>query len=358
MKIKQYKAISFAILAAALYAISSPVSKLLLKEIPPTLMASFLYLGAGLGMSIVGFIQRKKSKQKNELNLTRQELPYTIGMVALDIAAPIFLMIGLTLTSAANASLLNNFEIVATSLIAFIFFKEPISKRLWGAVCLITISSIILSFEDVSSFSFSVGSIFVLLACVCWGLENNCTRKLSVKDPLEIVVIKGFGSGIGSLLIAMKLGEQTNHIFYIIGAFILGFFAYGLSIFFYIYAQRDLGAAKTSAYYAIAPFIGVGLSLIIFRELPTLSFLIALVIMILGMYFASTEEHNHRHTHVSIIHEHEHSHNDGHHNHVHDKYVTGKHSHMHLHEEHTHSHKHKHKHKHKHTQDIHHIHAH
>ena len=186
-------------------------------------------------------------------------------MVALDIAAPIFLMYGLTKTTSANASLLNNFEIVATSLIALLIFKESISKRLWGAISLITISSIILSVEDISSFSFSFGSIFVLLACVCWGLENNCTRKLSVKDPLQIVIIKGFGSGIGSLLIAFTLGEKMNNIPYIIAALLLGFFAYGLSIFFYIYAQRDLGAARTSAYYAVAPFIGVALSLIVFR---------------------------------------------------------------------------------------------
>jgi drug/metabolite transporter (DMT)-like permease len=225
MKIKQYKAISFAILAAALYAISSPISKLLLKEIPPTLMASFLYLGAGLGMSIVGIIKHKKYKEKTEARLTKQELPFTIGMVVLDIAAPIFLMIGLTMTTSASVSLLNNFEIVATSLIALLIFNESISKRLWGAISLITISSIILSVEDLSSFSFSFGSIFVLLACICWGLENNCTRKLSVKDPLEIVVIKGFGSGIGSLPIARALGEQTNNIPYIIAALLLGFFA-------------------------------------------------------------------------------------------------------------------------------------
>ena len=333
MQIKQYRAISFAILSAALYAISSPVSKLLLKEIPPTLMASFLYLGAGLGMSIVGFIKHMKYKEKTEAGLTKQELPFTVGMVVLDIAAPIFLMFGLTMTTSANASLLNNFEIVTTSLIALLIFKESISKRLWGAIFLITVASIILSVvEDIRNFSFSFGSIFILLACICWGLENNCTRKLSVKDPLEIVVIKGICSGIGSLLIALILGEQTNNVPYIIAALLLGFFAYGLSIFFYIYAQRDLGAARTSAYYAIAPFIGVGLSLIIFREIPTFSFVIALVIMIIGTYFASIEQHSH----TVITHEHSHRHEDGYHSHLHDKTIIGKHNHIHTHEDDTH----------------------
>jgi drug/metabolite transporter (DMT)-like permease len=292
VKIVQYKAISFAILAAALYAISIPISKLLLREIPPTSMAASLYLGAGFGMFIVRLIRHKKKWDKNEARLSKKELPFIIGMVVLDIAAPILLMIGLTMTSAANASLLNNFEIVATSIIALLFFQEKISNRLWGAIFLITTASIILAIEDVSSFSFSLGSIFVLLACVSWGLENNCTRKLSVKDPLEIVVIKGFGSGTGALLIALVLGEKLTNISYLIAALILGFFAYGLSIFFYIYAQRYLGAARTSAYYAISPFIGVGLSLIIFQEIPTVSFVIALVIMIIGMYFASTEDPN------------------------------------------------------------------
>ncbi|MDF2882120.1 MAG: protein of unknown function transrane [Clostridiaceae bacterium] len=347
---KQYKAIFFAILAAALYAISAPISKLLLKEVPPTMMASFLYLGAGLGMSVVDMIKQKKFAEKNEARLTKQELPYTIGMVALDIAAPIFLMLGLTMTSAANVSLLNNFEIVATSIIALLIFKEPIGKRLWVAIFLITMSSIILSVEDLRSFSFSFGSIFVLLASICWGLENNCTSKLSVKDPLQVVIIKGFGSGVGSLIIALALGEKANNISYIIAALVLGFFAYGLSIFFYIYAQRDLGAAKTSAYYAISPFIGVGLSLIIFNEIPTTSFIIALYIMVIGMYFASTEAHKYKHHHIAITHDHVHSHDDGHHNHIHKETVIGKHTHIHTHEENIHSHKH--------SLDIHHSHAH
>ena len=214
MKIKQYKSIYFAILSAALYAISLPISKLLLKEIPPTLMASFLYLGSGLGMTIVGFIKNKLYKEKAEARLTKQEFPFTVGMIVLDIAAPIFLMFGLTMTTSANASLLNNFEIVATAVIALLIFKEPISKRLWSAISLVTLSSIILSVKDISSFCFSFASILVLLGCIYWGFENNCTRRLSVKDPLEIVVIKGFGSGIGALLIAFILGEQANNISY------------------------------------------------------------------------------------------------------------------------------------------------
>ena len=285
----QQKATFFALLAAVLYAINSPVSKLLLEKIPSAMMAAFLYLGAGLGLFIMGLIQKATGQKEKELPLTRKELPYTLGMVVLDIAAPICLMIGLLHTTAANASLLNNFEIVATSIIALAVFKEAISKRLWLAISLVTLSSFILSFEDMSSFSFSYGSVFVLLACVCWGLEYNCTRMLSSKNPLEIVVIKGFGSGLGALIIALVIGEKVPNLLYILCALLLGFVAYGLSIYFYIYAQRDLGAAKTSTYYAVAPFVGAGLSLLIFWELPSLSYIIALIIMIIGTYFASTD---------------------------------------------------------------------
>lgn len=289
MKTKNNIAIIMAILAAILFAISSPISKILLKEIPPTMMAALLYLGAGIGMSILWLIRRKFGNAEEEKHLTKEELPYTIGMVLLDIAAPIFLMLGLRMTTAANVSLLNNFEIVATSMIALFIFKEVITKKLWFAIILITLSSMILSIDNISSFSFSYGSIFVLLACVCWGVENNCTRMLSVKDPLEIVIIKGLGSGFGSLLIASLLRESSNHIGFILIALFLGFVSYGLSIFFYVYAQRELGAAKTSAYYAIAPFIGVVFSFILFHQIPTIPFIIALTIMMIGTYYATTD---------------------------------------------------------------------
>ena len=279
--------IVWALLAAALYAISSPVSKALLDDVPPTMMAALLYLGAGLGMLLLGLVRRRAGLGESERRLTRSDLPYTVGMIALDIAAPICLMVGLASTTSANASLLNNFEIVATSLIALLVFGEAISRRLWLAIGLITLSSLILSFEDASSLSFSSGSLLVLAACVCWGFENNCTRMMSQSDPLEIVVLKGFGSGLGSLAIAFAAGESIPAPPYVLGALLLGFLAYGLSIFFYVYAQRQLGAAKTSAYYAIPPFIGAGLSLVLFRTWPEPAFWVALAIMAAGAYLAA-----------------------------------------------------------------------
>lgn len=289
MKSEEKSAVFMAILAAALYALNSPVSKLLLGEISSVMMAAFLYLGAGIGMLAVRIVQKRVGKIPKEAPLRKKDLPYTVGMVVLDIAAPICLMAGLTMTTAANASLLNNFEIVATTVIALAVFREPVSKRLWAAIALVTLSSIVLTFEDMSSLRLSVGSLFVLLACVCWGFENNCTKMISYRDPLEIVVIKGFGSGAGSLVIAVAVGERFPELRYVLCALLLGFVAYGLSIFFYIYAQRTLGAAKTSAYYAFAPFISAALSLVIFRQMPGIQFIAALIIMGAGAYLASTD---------------------------------------------------------------------
>ncbi|HHY27873.1 MAG TPA: DMT family transporter, partial [Desulfitobacterium dehalogenans] len=317
MEPKKTSAIFFAVLAALLFGISSPVSKLLLAEISPTMMAALLYLGAGLGMCVVRLFNHTQGSEVKEARITQKDFPYVLAMIVLDIAAPVFLMVGLALSSAAHASLLGNFEIVATSLIALLIFKESIGKRLWAALALITLSSIILSVEDLSNFTFSLGSIFVLLSCICWGFENNCTRKLSIKDPMDIVILKGLGSGIGALALALLLKEGFSSIVYSLCALLLGFVAYGLSIFFYVRAQRELGAARTSAYYALAPFIGVGLSFGIFREIPTPSFLIALGIMIAGAYLASSEDHEHLHEHPALTHEHRHSHKDHHHNHPH-----------------------------------------
>ena len=341
--------ILLAILAAVCYGVSSPAAKLLLKELSPVFMASLLYLGAGVGMFTVRTVTNIKKRENKEAVITKKELPFMVGMIILDIAAPVLFMLGLTMTTPATVSLLNNFEIVATSVIALAIFKESIGKRLWTAISLIILSSILLSVEDLSSFSLSIGAIFALLACVCWGFENNCTRMLSLKDPLQIVIIKGLGSGIGSLLIAFFTKSLSANAIYICFALLLGFFAYGLSIYFYILAQRELGAARTSAYYAIAPFIGVGLSFVLFRQNITGTFILALAIMIFGTYFAAFENHEHIHNHERIEHEHRHNHTDGHHNHSHD-FPVKDHSHKHTHEALTHEHSH--------TPDMHHVHTH
>ena len=311
----KHTATLFAILAAALYAINIPLSKILLAHVEPTMMAAFLYLGAGLGLLLYGLLSPGGEKAEP---LTRKELPYTLGMILLDIAAPILLMLGLKHTNSANASLLNNFEIVATSLIAFFVFREAMSRRLALAVILVTFASIALSFEGAGSFRFNFGSLLVLGAACCWGLENNCTRMLSSKSSVQITTIKGIFSGLGSLAVALIIGEGIPGLRWILAVLLLGFVAYGLSINFYIKAQKDLGAAKTSAYYSIAPFLGVSFGMLLLKERPGIQFYIGLAIMIAATVLMVRDtiglQHTHAHTH---IHTHEHRHGDLVHSHAH-----------------------------------------
>ncbi len=297
------------------------------------MMAALLYLGAGIGVGVLALF-RKKDREQSE-RLSKRDLPFVVGMILLDIAAPIFLMLGISRSASANASLLGNFEIVATTVIALFFFKEAVSRRLWAAIALITLSSILLSFGGSDSFNFTYGSLLVLLATICWGLENNCTRNIASKSTYEIVVLKGVFSGLGALAIGFIKSETLPGVGYLAMALLLGFVAYGLSIFLYVRAQNVLGAAKTSAYYAIAPFVGAFFSFILLQERLSASYLVALVIMVAGssLVVADTlvqhrihsHQHTFTHTHDGMTHTHtvEHSHEHNHygsnnrHNHHH-----------------------------------------
>jgi drug/metabolite transporter (DMT)-like permease len=330
----------YALLAALLFGLNAPAAKLLVARVDPLFMAALLYLGAGAGMLALGALRRKNSGEARESRLSREELPYILLMVLLDIAAPILLMLGLSRASAATASLLGNFEIAATAFFALVLFREAIGRRMWLAIALITAASVLLSLNDLSALSFSTGALLVLGASLCWGLENNTTRKLSIKDPLQVVVIKGFGSGVGALIVTGIWGSFSAPLLAILAALALGFVAYGLSIFFYVKAQRHLGAARTSAYYAAAPFIGMLLSWLVLREILSPLFFGALLIMLLGAALAVSEDHTHTHAHAPVTHEHRHSHADGHHNHPHENEMTNEHNHLHSHEPLTHDHAH------------------
>jgi drug/metabolite transporter (DMT)-like permease len=343
------KAALYAVLAAICYGAGTPLSKPLLAVLSPYVMASLLYLGAGIGMLALRAARRKSARQR-EARLVRRELPYTAAMIALDVAAPVLLMLGLQRSNPATVSLLNNFEIVTTTMIAFMICKEAIGRRALFAIGLITIASVLLSVRDFGALSFSAGSIFVLLACLCWGIENNCTRKLSLRDPLQIVSVKGIGSGAGAMLVAALAGEFIFDAVCFLLALALGFVSYGLSICLYIQAQRELGAARTSAYYAYAPFIGVALSFVLFRESLPLTFWIALTVMLAGTWLIVFENHVHRHSHMPLEHEHRHRHDDGHHAHGHEPAVPGEHNHPHVHAAICHVHLH--------TPDMHHDHSH
>jgi drug/metabolite transporter (DMT)-like permease len=335
-----------ALLAALFFGASAPLSKLLLGEVSPVLMAAFLYLGSGTGISLVKLSQRITSSQK-EAGIRRPDMGWLAGaIIAGGVIAPIVLMISLQHTPASTASLLLNFEGVATTLIALLFFRESISRRAFAAIFAITLASIFLSTNPQASnsqsssffnnFGFSLGALGILMACSLWGLDNNFTRNISAKDPLTIVAWKGLVAGTFSLSLGLFLGEQLPALRSILGILLLGFISYGLSTMLFIYSMRGLGASRTSALYGTAPLAGVILSILIFHDPLTWSFIIAAVLMVAGALMLSSEEHAHFHIHMPVVHEHRHAH-DEFHDHD-DTSVTHSHEHEHPRTEHEHGH--------------------
>ena len=275
---------------------NAPFSKLLLEKINPVFMAALLYLGAGLGIGIIYVFHDRSGQEK----LTRQDLPYVIGMILLDSIAPILLMAGIKLGTSSGAALIGNFEIAATAIFALLLFHEKISGVLCVAICFITISGLILSYDG-GGIIFK-GSLLVACATLCWGLENNCTRSIADKDTYQIVAIKGIFSGLCSLVTAIFMNESAPELIYIFPALLLGFISYGLSIFTYIRAQETLGAAKTSAYYAAGPFMGAIFSFVLLNESLSAGYITAFFIMLCGtllvIYDTLKPIHTHEHTHT------------------------------------------------------------
>ncbi|WP_028308835.1 DMT family transporter [Desulfitibacter alkalitolerans] len=341
-----------AMLASVLFGASAPISKLLLGNIEPIPMAAFLYLGSGVGLLLFKIVRHMNHNFiEIEAKIDKGDIKWLIGaIIAGGVIAPIVLMFSLRNTPASTASLLLNFEGVATTLIAAIAFKEAIGRRIWLAIASITTASILLSLNLNGEWGLSIGALGVVLACTLWGIDNNFTRNISAKDPLITVTIKGIGAGVFSLILALIMHTSFPNIGTILGAMLLGCFSYGLSIVLFIFAMRNLGASRTSAFFGTAPFVGTLLSFLLFREFPSTLFYISLPIMIIGAILILGEEHGHIHIHESMEHEHRHNHNDGHHTH---KHIDGEHL------EHTHLHKHATiEHSHKHTPDTHHRHAH
>ncbi len=281
--------VGLAVAAASLYALSVPLSKLLMSSVQPGALAGLLYLGAGVGMWAFLGARRATGSSSSSRPMERRDAPYVAGMVVLDVAAPLLLMGGLAMTSAESVSLLSNFEIVATALFARALFGERITPRLWAGIAAMTASCTLLTVEPGAELSLSPGSLLVLGACLCWGVENNCTASIADCDPALVVAIKGIGSGIGALVVALLGGSSLPALTPAILTMLLGFASYGLSILAYVRAQRGLGAARTSAYYAIGPFIGVAIAWALFGDVPAAGFLVALALMALGSWLSLPE---------------------------------------------------------------------
>jgi drug/metabolite transporter (DMT)-like permease len=346
------KPILYVVLSATLFGLSSPIAKLLVKDISPIALAGLLYLGAFIGLAIYTF-GRKIGNFQNQpaVSLEKRDFPWLFGAIAAGgIAAPISLMFGLRMISGFSTSLFLNLEGIATAIIAIIFFKENAGKQLWLALVCMTAAGVLLSWNTEQNQFNIAGPLLVTLACVCWGIDNNLTRHISDKDPTQIVMLKGLIAGAVSLTLAFSLGQGITFNAGILWALLLGAFSYGLSLVFFIQALKGLGASRTGVFYSAGPFIGALASIIILKEWLGWVMLPAVVLMILGAWLITHEKHAHQHLHEAITHEHMHRHDDPHHAHTHPEPVTTAHSHVHTHAVITHTHAH--------WPDIHHRHAH
>jgi drug/metabolite transporter (DMT)-like permease len=351
--------IGFALVAAVCFGAGAPLSKLLVAGVAPLTLSGLLYLGAGLGMSGYFVLTAWRSNGRNnvEAPLVRNDYPLlALSLVLGSILPTIILMASLASTPAITASMLLSFEAVVTTFVASAMFREPVGRRVWAALALITLACMALTYSPGSVFGFSLGALGVLLTCTFWGVEVNINRALSGRDPVRIVVFKGWAAGVIMTGIALLMGESLPAPETMLAAMVVGFLCFGgLMVICYFRALRGLGAARTGAIFGINPLFGVLISFLIFREIPSAAFLLALPLMAGGLYLMLSERHCHEHHHPAEVHEHRHHHDDMHHDHDHapgDPPVDrrGYHSHIHTHEAFTHEHPH--------HPDIHHRHRH
>jgi drug/metabolite transporter (DMT)-like permease len=348
-----HRAVSLALLSAALFGFSTPAAKLLLGAIDPMMLAGLLYCGAGVGVAILRRARKTLTVvEKAEAPLSRADVPWLVGAIAAGgIVGPVLLMVGLSRTDAATASLLLTLEGVATALLAWFAFGENFDRRIaLGMVCLVA-GAIVLSWTGMPSQSGVIGPLAIGGACLAWGLDNNLTRKVSLADPLQIVELKGLIAGPINLSLGLWYGGGLPPLPQALVAGFVGFLGYGVSLALFVLALRGLGTARTGAYFSTAPFLGTLAAILFLHEPVTAQLAAAGLLMTLGVWLHLTERHDHAHTHGQMDHAHSHVH-DEHHQHVHlPGDLPG--------EPHTHPHRHKPmRHTHAHVPDMHHVHRH
>ncbi len=350
---------AYAVVAALLFGVSAPLSKLLLTKVDPIALAGLLYLGAGIFLGILALVShaftpapRGRAPSHREAGLERRDLPWLAGaVVAGGVVGPILLLFGLSTTPAATASLLLNFEVVSTALMARAVFHEAVGWRTWAAVAVVAAGGVLLSVDPSAGWGFTPGGLLILGACVFWGLDNNLTRQISLHDPKLITTVKGLVAGGFSLGLAVSLGRSLPSYATVLEALAVGAACYGASITLFVHSLRRLGTARTGAVFAAAPFAGAVASFALFPEAPRAFFYGGAFLMASALVLLLQERHVHWHTHQTIVHTHTHMH-DEHHAHMHTPEVaeSTRHTHAHTHAPLEHSHPH--------TPDAHHRHSH
>lgn len=340
----RHPGVAAALAAALLFGASTPLAKLLLDTVDPWMLAGLLYLGSGLGMTAIRRITRAP-----RVHLAPGEWPWLAAAVGFGgVAAPVLLMLGLRGMPAAGASLLLNAEAVFTALLAWFAFRENFDRRIALGMLAIVAGALVLSWPKDLRLGEVLPSLLVLAACLCWALDNNLTRRVSLADAGWIAAVKGAVAGSVNLVLALSLGAGMPSGATAAVALLVGFLAYGVSLTLFVIALRHLGTARTGAYFSAAPFFGALLALVAGDPL-TPQLLAAGVLMGLGICLHLTERHEHEHVHEPLEHSHSHAH-DAHHQHEHDAHWDGR-------EPHTHRHQHQALgHSHPHYPDIHHRH--
>jgi drug/metabolite transporter (DMT)-like permease len=336
-----------ALAAAALFGASTPLAKLLVGEIPPALLAGVLYLGSGIALSVWLF-----ARTAREPRLRRADAPALAGAVLSGgVIGPVLLMTGLTRTPASSASLLLNMEGVLTACLAWFVFHENYDRRIMAGMITITVGGALLSWSGRPEWRELVGPLLIAGACLSWAIDNNLTRKVSASDPIQIAAIKGLVGGAVNFALGFWLSARLPALVPLAKAAGVGVLGYGVSLVLFILALRQVGAARTGAYFSTAPFIGAAGSLALLHETITGWFVAAGALMGVGVWLHLTERHKHEHIHEELDHEHLHSH-DEHHRHAHAPTdPPGQpHNHRHHHERLAHEHPH--------FPDIHHQHKH
>ena len=336
------KPLLYVMLSGALFGISPAIAKLLVADISPVALAGLLYLGAFIGLFLFTSLRKVTASKAlaRTTPLEKKDLPWLAGAIFTGgVVAPIALMIGLTVVSGFATSLLLNLEGVATAIIAVLVFREYAGKRLWLALLLMTLAGILLTWSPDQGAIDLMGPMLIVIAMICWGIDNNLTQRISNKDPIQIAQLKGIIAGTTSLGLAVLLGMQIPLDATILYALILGSLSYGLSLVLFIKALEGLGSSRTGAFFSFGPFIGAIASILILGESITWLLLMATLLMIVGVWMLLTERHGHMHRHERTTHLHAHGF-DLHHQHAHQEQQKGSHSHEHTHEEIVHSHVH------------------
>ncbi len=328
-----HKGVIHALLAAALFGASTPFAKLLVDQVAPVTLAGLFYLGSGLGLLACFIAQTLTagSGADRSAALTAADLPWLGGATLFGgIAGPVLLMFGLSLTPASSASLLLNMEGVLTALLAWFVFKENFDRRIFAGMLLIVVAGVLLSWEQIPVLGVPWGALAIVGACLCWGIDNNLTRKVSASDAVQIACVKGLVAGTVNIGLALALGFEMPGLSTMLIAGLVGFCGYGLSLVLFVLALRELGTARTGAYFSAAPFVGAVISLALLGEFPGPVFWVAAALMGAGIWLHLTESHAHLHAHDPISHTHAHEH-DAHHQHEHEVAWDGKSAHVHPH---------------------------